>query len=951
MDARVTFSVSPWLLLILIPVYAAVFALFFIGKKRGSRVTASRIVSAILQCLAATCCVFAAAGIRIERYEPNAPEELVVLVDNSGTAAGQRENMDGLVREVLSANGGRCRIAVALFGYGQRVVLPMGYHDAESAYEQYIASSKLSPADNATDIASALKLAWDPAPGARPLITDPSRGKVLILSDGLETDGDALGAIKVLTRDGVQIETSFFADSYLADASILGVNYSEQELFAGRECSLTVTVKSNIAGEAVLTCIDGEKEENVPVLLQAGTQEIALKHTFDGAGFHELDFLLDTDGDGREENNVFCSYAQVYEGNKILLIETYVGESALFKSTVEGGADGDVAVETKLISKAAEMTAEEFSRYGEVVLYNSSQEDMPQEFQNALYKYVNDLGGGLFTVGGFEKDGDGTILTEPRYRGRDEQVPVKHSYTEDAPKDSVFASMLPVTVEEYKPAVAVVFVFDLSTSMASTSGPLGRAVDDVSYVLDNVMEPRDYAGVVTLQESYSQTDPLSPMTKKEELKASIEEFRTFYDWYAPTQYAPALQQAADMLALAPDNVARKHIVLLSDGGPGDKIDSYGKVIEEAGKRGITITVVTYYRRTREIDGETYYFNHDYDFKGYEINVGNMQKLAAYGNGSLSLIPRTAVNGWVEDMKKDLKLEELGCIGYDSYVPKVGDNAYETLGDITNLDLKDLTLGGYFPSRRRLDAYVPLYAEGSPLYAYRSLGAGKVGSIMIDLEGVWSAELFKNDAGRTLVFNITSSLLRKVAGEDGGHDIDAALSEDNFSTQVNVYGYGREDGAKLVAFVLPPSGGTSQKFDLGDSGGGRFVFDNLTAGVYTVQLLKVKSELDFMDGAIKTVADIPAEAVLDSVELYRAFSYSQEYSGTADPYGEGQALLAALSTREAKEGVAYSKFVYDAQTVFQPNGSVRRISDLRRWLLIAAIVLYFAGIVVRRVKLR
>ena len=153
MDARVTFSVSPWLLLILIPVYAAVFALFFIGKKRGPRVTASR----------------------IERYEPNAPEELVVLVDNSGTAAGQRENMDGLVREVLSANGGRCRIAVALFGYGQRVVLPMGYHDAESAYEQYIASSKLSPADNATDIASALKLAWDPAPGARPLITDPSR--------------------------------------------------------------------------------------------------------------------------------------------------------------------------------------------------------------------------------------------------------------------------------------------------------------------------------------------------------------------------------------------------------------------------------------------------------------------------------------------------------------------------------------------------------------------------------------------------------------------------------------------------------------------------------------------------------------------------------------------------------------------------------------------------------
>lgn len=957
MNARVTFSVSPWLLFLIIPAFAAVFALFFIGNKKGSRITVNRVVSAILQCLAATCCVFAISGIRLERYEPNTPEELVVLVDNSCTAAGQRENMDGLVREVLLANEGRCRIAVVLFGYGQSVALEMGNHDAESAYGRYLAAASVIPADGATDIASALKLAWDSSPDAHPLISDPARGKVLILSDGLETDGDAIGAMKALTRDGVQIETSFFADSYLADASILDVNCSEKVLFEGKECSLAVTVNSSFAGETVLSYTDrdvsgNERQGNVRMPLQAGTQELTVNLTFENAGFHEVEFRLESEGDWTAENNVFCSYFEVSEKNRILVIETYKNESALLQSAIAEGTEGIVEVEAKLITEAGEMTEAELSDYGEVILYNSAQKDMPQEFQNALCKYVNELGGGLFTVGGFEKDGEGNILMEPRYRVPDEEVPVKHSYLEEDLKDSVFASMLPVTIEDYKPSVAVVFIFDISASMMTTGGPIHAAVADTGYVMDNVLEAGDYAGIVTLQESYAQTDPLSPMTKKEALKASIAEFEDYYNFDAPTCYAPALQQAADMLSLAPDNVARKHIVLLSDGGPGDKIDSYGKVMEEAGKRGITITVVAYYKRTREIDGELYYFNHDYDVKGYEINVGNMKQLAAYGNGSLSLIPRNSVNGWVEDMKKDMRLDELVDIGYDSFVPKIGENAYELLGGITNLDLKELTLGGYFPSRPKIDGVtVPLYAEGSPLYALRSLGAGKVGSIMIDLEGVWSAKLFENATGRTLVTNIVNSLLRQVTTEEK-HDIDVSLSENNLSTQVNVYGFGKGEEAKLVAFVLPPGGGGEpQKFDLGSlsGGGNRFVFKNPSIGVYTVQLLKVKSGLDFMDGAIRSVADIPADAVLDYVELYRAFSYSEEYDSTADPYAAGQELLAALSTREAKDGLSYSKFVYDAQTFFEPSGFACRVADPRQGLLIAAIALYFTGIVVRRFK--
>lgn len=957
MEPTVIFSVSPWLLLLIIPVCAAILALLFTGKKRGSRITANRVISAVLQCAAATCCIFALSGIGVEYYSPAVPAELVILVDNSQTAAGSREQINDLVRDVLAANVTQCRVGVVLFGREQNVALKMGNYGAEEGYLQYLAASEQIPPDSATDISAALQLVWDPSPNARPLVNDPSRAKVLIISDGLETDGDAIGAMKSLTRDGVQIETSFFAEEYSADNSVLGISFPAQSLFANREFEMTVTVKSSFSAPTVLSYTDSDEEGNIssnslPVDLNGGTQQFNIKHAFQTSGFHQISVQLAPVGTEPKENNYFCSYFQVAQDTKVLILETYGSESALLKSTLEGGEQGNLSIQTKLVSEAADITAEELAEYGEVILYNCAQRDMSQQFQTALYKYVNELGGGLFTVGGFEKEENGDIVMQPRFRQNDQEVPVRHGYNEQDLTGSVLASMLPVTVEEYKPAVAVVFIFDISSSMTATNGPIHTAAADTCYILDNVLDPRDYAGIVTLQSTYAQTDPLSPVTQKEALKASITELEDFYDFNACTQYAPALQQAADMLALAPQNVARRHIVLLSDGGPGDKFEEYGKVMEQAGKQGITITVVTYYKQTREFDGETYYFNHSYDVKGYEINIGNMQKLAEYGNGTFRLIQRSVTHGWDEAFKSDLRLDELGDIGYDSYNPKIGELTSSVLNGITNLQLKDITLGGYFPVRRKIaeGVVVPLLAEGSPLYAEWALGAGKVGSIMIDLEGVWSQDLFAGQAGKTLLGNIAGSLLRQTAAKP---TIQAEIAENNFSTQVNVYGFEQGDrGEKLVAFVQSPDSFESpQKFDLSalSLGGNRFVFQNPKVGVYTVQILKVKAELDFASSAIQSAADIPADAVIEEIKLYRSFSYSKEYDRSADPFATGRELLAALSTREAKDGMAYSKFVYNGEDVFAQNGFIRRVKDPRQSLLISAITLYFAGIVIRMSK--
>ena len=357
MNAQVTFSVSPWLLLLILPVCAAVFSLFFIGKRRGSRITVNRVLSAILQCAAAACCIVALSGFRVGYVEANVPEELVILVDGSQTAEGRRAEMDGFVRDVLEANGGRCRVSVVLFGHGSKVVLGMGDHDPETAYAEYLSAASDGVEGDATDIASALRLVWDPDRASASLVSDPTCAKVLILSDGLETDGDAIGAMKALVREGVQIETSFFADDYLTDSSVIGVAYPAQSVFSGKEVDLTVTVKSSFSAETVLTYTDkddlgNETTDSVRVGLKAGTQEITVKHAFGTAGFHELSFRLQPTGGERAENNLLCSYFEVKESNKLLVLEKYKDESELLRSAISRSAEeGSLIVEAMTLEE------------------------------------------------------------------------------------------------------------------------------------------------------------------------------------------------------------------------------------------------------------------------------------------------------------------------------------------------------------------------------------------------------------------------------------------------------------------------------------------------------------------------------------------------------------------------------------------------------------------------
>lgn len=309
------------------------------------------------------------------------------------------------------------------------------------------------------------------------------------------------------------------------------------------------------------------------------------------------------------------------------------------------------------------------------------------------------------------------------------------------------------------------------------------------------------------------------------------------------------------------------------------------------------------------------------------------------------------------MSEDLKFDELKGIAMLDYNPSISQRT-SLLNGISDDDLATLTLTGFFTTHAKNYGNVQtvLTAKYVPLYAQWEFGNGRVGSIMIDLERVFSRELLNSEVGAEILNNILSELMMEVTIQS--RTLDVTLVEDNYRTQVNIYGYDveTEKEAKLVALVQSPNSNAGIfKFDLSgiSYSGNRFTFENLDPGVYTIIVLKVRSSFDISSSNIRSFTDIPSDAIFETVRVYRAFSYSREYDLMQDPYESGRDLMAALSTKELEDESAtiYDKLVYSPEEVLGSYELVHHVLDPRTALFIAAIILYLIGIALRKFKIK
>ena len=891
----------PWLLLLLIPVLFFSFFPFFRLSKKYRR-NRNRIISVVTHTLAMVLCVAMVAGMTFTYELPNRQNELIVLVDRSDSGTENESLREDFLQDVINACDKNYKLGVVTFGYDTVYAAPLSY-DKREAYRQYLAAAE--PDTSATNLAGAIAFAAEQ-------FENPKTAKILILSDGLQTDGNALSAVKLAAAKGIKVDAVNLANAEHSEMQILDVKMPENRIIPGQEAKITLTVQTNLKASetATLNVTDmGYKSGSHAVSLEKGIQTVEISHVFQSAGVHDLQFqLVGLDSsDTVEQNNVYHAYLNIPLLENILILESRSGEADTLKSIL-GEAHTVQVLNIHTDADLIPGNVRELSAYEEVFLVNLSNADltaetMPENFVQTLYDYVYNIGGGLFTVGGENDTLNGSL--------------VPHAYNRLDMEGTLFQQMLPVQVVEYTPPLAVMLVIDASGSMSM--GKFEAALKAAEEILDS-LSPRDYCGVTTFDSSSTEAINVLPVAQKDKILDAIRGLKTTSGGSGGTVFSGAIELAGR--AVAPIPVERRHIVLVTDGNPSDHLDklsdndknAYGKYIQDNYRQnGTTMSIFALdmtsgNREELKKAAEEYGHGHFYD-----IPSGEMNRVQAYAKSDMAEVT--------------LKEFEEGI----TFTPKVRDQSTALNGIDTTMTIPSLT--GYYGTKIKDGAKVPLMYQFVPIYAEWDFGAGRVGSFLSDLGGAWSADFVKDPVGQMIIENIADSLSPSDSLEPDRLELILRMLEENYSTRLNVFTTLGE-GERVTVTVKPLSdaasrfyGGNVPVTELGDQVG--FDFSITCGGIYRITVTKMNAN---------------GETLAERTE-YRSFSYSEEYRMFRDA-DEGSKLLAELTANGGGEMITDAVETYATFAKTYPM-----TTDPRMVFLILAILCVLIDVAVRKFKFK
>ncbi len=874
----------PWLLLLIIPAVLLTLIPYFRMAKKYRR-TRNRVISITLHLIAMVLAINLLAGLTFSYEIPNEENEVILLVDVSESNVTSRQSKDEFVRTVLNICDDKYRVGIVKFAYGQTYAAELT-NDTEQAYEQYLQSS--DPDTTATDIASALRFASN-------VLTHPESGKIVLISDGVETDKTAVSVIKAIAADGIKVDTVYFPNEEHGEIQILGLNMPEQQILPGEAFAMELTLRHNLgAGEQNLKLKfydNGTLKGIAPIVLNQESQAFPLTVTLEERGLHELSFEIEkADGDTLAQNNSYRTYVNLQTFENILLIERKENESQKLQELLREQYNlTAISLENDLESMPR--TLAEMAEFEQIILVNVAYSDMPAGFEEMLNEYVYVLGGGLFTVGG-ENDVVGGKL-------------VPHAYNrQDIDGSTYYKQMLPVNVVDYTPPIAVMILVDTSGSMSS--GKLEAALEGAEACLDTLND-RDFCGVMSFESVSSERLQILPVSQKQTILDAIRNI-DHESAGGGTIYEGAIENAGLALSVIND-VERKHIIIVSDGMPGDEYDKYVTAIQNNMSKGITMSIVA--------------------LDAGESDAEELKMACAEGGGKFYNVSKNNLSTLPGIMQQDLALNAIGEIEYGEEVYLTIKNQTPIVKNVTEADIPPLT--GYYGTLQKEDGVVTLMGKFVPIYAQWKYGKGNVGSFMSDLNGNWSADFIASDAGKTIVGNIVANIFPM---EDVKADnLEYAIKTDNYTTQVNVHS--ERENCKVALEVTPITESAKAALANGIAvttaeDNRRFTFEIKTPGLYQITM----KELD------------EAGNTLSETVTYMTFSYSEEYNAFPDRTPLGEELMTLLSVDG--KGVVVS----DPVEIFLSFAeTLKREVDPRIVLLILVIVLVLLDIAVRKFKFK
>jgi len=224
--------------------------------------------------------------------------------------------------------------------------------------------------------------------------------RVVLLSDGLETDGDLLAEANRARGFGVTLYTVPYRRSPPGEVALRSLSVPDKvdvgqtfELVADVYASRATHAKARLYQGEALNGLDGVRD----LELQPGRNELKFKSVVRVGG--EVTYALRLDdiaSDTFKDNNAFSVTVDVPGRPTVLYVEGQPQRASYLMSALNA-QQFDVDLRA---ASAFPASLRELERYDFVILSDVAQEAFPLPAQELVERYVRDLGGGFLFAGG-----------------------------------------------------------------------------------------------------------------------------------------------------------------------------------------------------------------------------------------------------------------------------------------------------------------------------------------------------------------------------------------------------------------------------------------------------------------------------------------------------------------------------------------------------------------------
>lgn len=360
--------------------------------------------------------------------------------------------------------------------------------------------------------------------------------RLLLLSDGIETEGALLSEIPNARAAGVKVSTQVINRPLPPEVAITEL-VLPAKVDIGQPFEIVASIFATQEAVARASLYQGETLNGLDAVrrleLRPGKNEVKFQSVVRVGGQVTYELRLDqVSKDQFSENNRFQATLEVPGRASVLYIEGQEGRAGYFSSALSAQQfDVDVRSPSGFPTTLAEL-----QRFAFVVLSDVPKEQFSEASELLVERYVRDLGGGFLFAGGEAGFGLGG------WGG------------------STLERLLPVRMDsdnrKENPSVALVLVIDRSGSMSGLPIEMAKAACAATV---STLEPSDLIEVIAFDSQPERYVRMQPARYRSRIESDISRIQPG----GGTEIFRSLDMAYQDISVV--QARRKHVILLTDG--------------------------------------------------------------------------------------------------------------------------------------------------------------------------------------------------------------------------------------------------------------------------------------------------------------------------------------------------------------------------------------------------